>query len=201
MADVRIFKKLFRRRKNQEGQGEGLPLRIHGIPPAHMTPEPDDAEIAAQALLEMMSERPAPGPSLLGRGINAIKRRKKPAEEVTTPLHQQGGAGGGSAYYHALAARIHSAHEAERRAAMRYVAYCEQELKKMDDGRRKTEEDNYPLSILNSQLMKHLNTIEREGGELKRRWQHCLATVTVHLMQPTGSDDENDNENEGRTST
>ena len=154
------------------------PLTIQGIAPAPMTPEPDDAEIAAQALLELMAANHG------DRLPDSAKNHEPvPVMSPNTP-HD-------ATYYKHLAARIHSAHEAERRAAMRYVAYCEQELQRPVS----------QLSTLNSQLMHHLNTIEREGGELKRRWQHCLADVTVRLMQTTGSDDENDNDDEGRPST
>jgi hypothetical protein len=182
---MKIFKNIFRRKEKPAPQ----PLRIEGVPPAPLTPEPDDAELAAQALLEMMSERSTPGPSLLRRGINAIKRRKKPAEEVTTPLHQQGGAGGRSAYYKALAERIRQAHDAATMRTMRFVAFCEERLKE----KHLPLEGPGSLGLLNVELMKRIDTIERVGGDLKRRWQHCLAQVLVRLMN-AGHADSADNE-------
>ena len=178
--------KLLRRRR-KEKEADPQPLRIGGIAEAPVTPEPDEAERAAQELLEMMSERPAPGPSLLGRGINAIKRRKKPAEEATTPLHQQGGAGGGSAYYHALAERIRQAHETARLRAVRFVAFCEQELR--SPGLPLYGKGS--LGQLEAELYKRIDIIEKYGGELKNRWQRCLAEVTVRLMNANDNDDEN----------
>ena len=64
------------------------------------------------------------------------------------------------------------------------MAFCEQELQK----------PSLPLSgpgslgLLEAELYNRIDVIERRGGELKRRWQHCLATVIVRMMQAT--DDE-----------
>lgn len=69
---------------------------------------------------------------------------------------------------------------------MRFVAFCEQELQK----------PSLPLSgpgslgLLEAELYKRLDVIERRGGELKKRWQHCLATVIVRRMQAEGTTDE-----------
>ena len=41
------------------------------------------------------------------------------------------------------------------------------------------------LGLLETELYKRIDVIERVGGELKKRWQHCLADVTVRLMQHT----------------
>ena len=172
------------------------PLTINGIPPAPMTPEPDDAELAAQALLEIMSQRPAPGPSLLGRGMNAIKRKKKSSEEVTTPLAHREGQGESlhdSAYYRALAERIRQAQEASRLRALRFVSFVEQELKKQD----LPVSGAGSLGLLEAELMKRIDVIERVGGELKKPWQYCVAQVMVRLMHATSND--NDNENEKTT--
>ena len=68
---------------------------------------------------------------------------------------------------------------------VRFLAFCEQELRKphlpaYGDG---------SLGLLEAELYKRLDIVEHEGGELKRRWQHCLATVTVRLMQATHHED------------
>ena len=172
------IKRLFRRkhttpRPAREGQGEGLsPLRIEGTKPAPLTPEPDDAELAAAALLELLVERPTPNPSLRGRG------RDTSAADHYTPLHRREGQGGGSAaYYHALADRIRSARSAEARLVMRLLASVEEQLAE-------------PTALYRGQwgdterkLYRALDIAEREGGELHRRWQHCLANVLVRRME------------------
>lgn len=154
---MKIFKNIFRRKK-QEGGGEPAPLRIEGIPPAPMTAEPDNAELAAQALLESLSPNPSP------KGVGSNKTEPK---------------AGTAEYYQRLAEKIRSAQEASRLRALRFVAFVEQEL----------EKPHLPVSgagslgLLEAELMKRIDVIERVGGELKTRWQHCLATVTVRLMQ------------------
>ena len=137
-----------------------MPLRIEGIGAAPMTPEPDDAELAAQALLEHLSGSElkadaAPRPSE-GRGRGGVD---KP---------------GTTAYYQNLAAKIKLAHQMEARLALRYVAYCEEMLK----------EQPAPdtLGTLMQGLFKHQDAAEREGGELKRRWQHCVANIALAQM-------------------
>jgi hypothetical protein len=55
------IKKLFRRKHTTpspvgNGVEERSPLRIEGVKPALLTPEPDDAELAAQALLESLCD-------------------------------------------------------------------------------------------------------------------------------------------------
>lgn len=126
---------------------EPKPLRIEGTHTT-MTAEPDDAEMAAMALLA----------SLAGEELR-VKSEELPEK-------------GTAAYFHALADRVHEGRTAEVRMAMRYVAYCEQELLR-----------NPQLAELERGLYRHLDTVEREGGELKRRWQRCLAEVTVRLME------------------
>lgn len=159
---------IFRRKPKTEP----MPLRIEGIAPAPMTPEPDDAELAAQALLEHLS----------GSELKA--------DAVPRPSEGRGRGGvdkpGTTAYYQNLAAKIKSAHQMEARLALRYVAYCEEMLSELStpgrggvaEGRGEVE----VLATLNHGLFRHQTAVDREGGELKRRWQHCLATVTVRLM-------------------
>lgn len=142
-------------------------LRIDGTK-ITLTPKPDDAELAAQALLESRIKRPTPGPSPKGRGVN-----RKHAD-------------GTPEYYQDLSEKIKAAHEQERRAAMRYVSYVEEQL-------------STPLSTqggagggsLERGLYQHQNAIEREGGELKKRWQKCLAELTVMEMESLTASTEN----------
>lgn len=149
---MKWFRNIFRKKEQQEPK----PLRIEGIADAPMTAEPDDAEIAAQAILEMMCE-------------------EESTQKGLSPLCKPSC---GAAYYRQLAVKIRKAHEVARQRTMRFVTFCEHELQKK----------NIPLTgdssltLLETELFKRLDTIEREGGELKRRWQHCLAQVIVKQM-------------------
>ena len=125
-------------------------LRIDGIKTT-ITPKPDDAELAAQALLESMA---AP----------EVRSQSSDIRPQT------------SAYYKDLSEKIKAAHEHDKRAAMRYVAYCEAQITSADSHQPSD------LAEMERGLCKHQDAIEREGGELKKRWQHCLAEVTVRLM-------------------
>jgi len=148
-------------------------LRIEGIADAPLTPEPDDAELAAQAVLALLASEKGKVKSeefletfgTSGQGRAAAAGSHQPKE-------------GTREYYEALAVRIRRAHETERRAAMRATAYCEQQLKQ----RQLPEDGDGSLAYVERILYKHLDTVEREGGELKRRWQHCLAEVTVRTL-------------------
>ena len=148
------------------------PLRIEGIGPAPLTPEPDDAELAAQALLESM--------------VNPHPASPRGGEKEASPSVDERGA----SYYHALADRIRQANEAATQRTLRFVAFVEQELQK----------PSLPVSgpgslgLLEAELYKRLDVIERRGGELKKRWQHCLATVIVRRMQAEGNEDDNQSE-------
>ena len=113
-----------------------------------MTPQPDDAELAAQALLEHMSEPKGKKP----------KKAAQPKEG--TPEH-----------YQQLSGKIKEAHAQEARDAQRYLAYTEQELKENPSMEQLIE--------IERGLYQHQDAAEREGGELKKRWQHCLADVLV----------------------
>lgn len=147
-------------------------LRIDGIKTT-ITPKPDDAELAAQALLEsrIAPNRPTPGPSPEGRGVN-----RKHAD-------------GTPEYYKDLSEKIKAAHEADKRAAMRYVAYCEAQITPA------VSHQPSDLVELERQLYIHQDAIEREGGELKQRWQRCLALVIVKQMTAVSSEDEDESTN------
>jgi len=157
------IKRLFKRKQNTplptgEGAGERLPLRIEGVKTAPLTPEPDDAELAAQALLESMA---APQPPKGG----AVAAETPPS------------GGRGAAYYRALADRIRTTRTAEARLTMRLLASVEEQLAE-------------PTALYKGQwgdterkLYRAMDVAEREGGELHRRWQHCLANVIVRRME------------------
>lgn len=158
------IQKYFRRKHNAplptgEGQGERLPLRIEGVKPAPLTPEPDDEELAAQALLESMA--------------NPHQASPRGGEKEASPSGDERGA----AYYRRLADRIRTARTAEARLVMRLLASVEEQLAE-------------PTSLYRGQwgdterkLYRALDIAEREGGELHRRWQHCLANVLVRRME------------------
>lgn len=144
------FKKAFQK----EEQTAAQPLHIESVAPAPITPEPDDAEVAAQALLESMSQQ------------KKEKKEQKPEE-------------GTAAYYKDLADRIRQAHDAATLRVMRFVAYCEQQLHKPNVPA--TGKDS--LALMEVELYKRIDTVEREGGELKKRWQRCLAEIIVRQMK------------------
>lgn len=133
-------------------------LSIEGVSPAPLTPEPDDAELAAQAVLELLTTK---------------KRKTKNEESVVTASEGEKG----STYYHHLADRIREARRISTLRATRFVAFCEQELRK-----KLPAYGPGSLGLLEAELYKRIDIVDREGGELKRRWQHCLADVTVRLM-------------------
>lgn len=178
---MKILKNIFRRKEKPGPQ----PLRIEGVPPAPLTPEPDDAELAAAALLEHMCDVRGKREDVEG------KRQPSAVSHQPSEIHD-------AAYYKALAERIRLAHDAARLRTMRFVAFCEQELKKHD----LPLEGPGSLGLLNAELMKRIDTIERVGGELKRRWQHCLADVTVRLIKagPKLSEEEDNTDTNTLTS-
>lgn len=149
---MRLFRWL--RRKRDE---EPLRLRVDGVGDAPFTQEPDEAEVAAHALLESLSGR---------KPIHKANADSEKPERGTKE------------YYDALADRIRKAHDAATLRTMRFVSFCEQELRKPD----LPKDGPGSLALLESELYKRIDTIEREGGELEKRWQHCLAEVTVRLM-------------------
>ena len=141
------------------------PLRIDGVGEAPMTLEPDDAELAAQALLETMA----------GGG----------EDKKDTEVKQEQPASGTPDYYRRVAEKVRQARYDSLLRAVRFLAFCEQEL----------ENPSLPatgpgsLALLEAELYKRIDTVDREGGDLKRRWQHCLARVTVRLMEKAEKED------------
>lgn len=146
-------------------------LRIDGIAPAPMTPEPDEAERAAEALLESL----CPVQGSMGKSHAPLTRKHEPKK-------------GTPEYFQALSEKIAATHSEEIRSALRYVAYCEDQLKKGSS-----------LSALqpslDTGLYKHMDVVDREGGDLKHRWQHCLAEVTVRQMNAPAPSVPSDGEN------
>lgn len=158
-----------------------------------MTPEPDDAEKAAAALLDSLSDD-----------------RENRAKEIDT-FSPDGEAGRG--LYLALSERIREGREMEERVCLRWLTYCEQQLKahktlpvrEGSSGAKNTSEarlssptgerEDGLLFSLQRELYARQDIADRVGGELKNRWQHCLAEVTVRLMENTENDNQNDNEN------
>lgn len=157
---------LFRRKprgNDPKADAAPQPLRIEGTH-TRLTPEPDDAELAAQALLEMMAHE---------------AHKTHEAHETHNP-HTP-------AYYHALADRIREAHRKSAQQATRFVAACEHKLQ----NKHLPAYGPGSLQLLEVELYKRIDIIEREGGELKNRWQHCLAEVTVRLMDDIRDNPEN----------
>ena len=142
----------------KEGEEKVVPLVIEGTHTT-LTAEPDDAELAAQALLISLASEE------LRVKSEELSAEPQPAEKGTAE------------YYRQLAERIEQAHAAETRLATRFVAYVEQELRKPV----LPKEGAGSLAFLETGLYKRMDTVEHEGGELKRRWQHCLADVIVRL--------------------
>jgi len=187
------IQKYFRRRHadetaEQQPSATPQPLRIEGVKPAPLTPEPDDAELAAQALLESMCDGRSKMEDV--RGSAADAHQSIPADAPTRSLsaisHQPSVRD--AAYYRRLAERIRLARDLATLRTMRFVTWCEHELEKRD----LPIEGKGSLAQMEAELYKRIDTIERVGGELKHRWQHCLATVTVRLMQAEGGVVESD---------
>lgn len=160
-----IFKKLFRPKEHEEPQS----LRVNGIDDAPITPVPDDAELAATALLGKMADT---------SDSPRVKKKKQSAKGPSPKGKDERGL----AYYRGLAERVRAGREMETRITMRYLAYCEQEL-------RNTLLNSGQLTGLERGLYDRIDIVNREGGELKRRWQHCLAEVTVRLMDAVNNTD------------
>lgn len=151
---MRLLNNLFRRKVMKDPVRT---LRIDGVKAPEMTAQPDDAELAAQALLEHKSEP---------KGHKKKAKAKQPKE-------------GTPEYYQQMSSKIKAAHEQEARDAQRYLAYTEEELKENPS----TDQ----LIEIERGLYQYQDAAEREGGELKTRWQHCLAEVTMLLQANTAA--------------
>lgn len=152
-----------------KGGESSTPKTIDGAENIPMTAEPDEAEVAAQAVLEIILEK---------KEASSKKSRKRGNAEVAKAQQPQDNTEHDADYYRHLAERIREAYAAARQRALRFTCYCEQQL----------ADPSLPLygkgslSLLEAELYKRLDVVEREGGDLKKRWQHCLAEVTIRLM-------------------
>lgn len=170
---MNFIKRIFKRKVFKgNGQREPRPLRIEGVKTA-MTPQPDDAELAAQALLE-------------SRVYGDKEKRKVAHRDNGKAAHRDSGKAddpkkGTPEYYKQLSEKIRESHAAEARMTMRYLAYCEEQLA------LPTELYKGQTAEMEQELFKRQTIAEREGGELLRRWQHCLANVIVRQMSATDS--------------
>ena len=202
------IKKLFKRKHTTPlptGMGQGVepvPLRIEGVKPAPLTAEPDDAELAAQALLESMVNeelrmKNEEGLARRPEGESQFATAQEKSTKGTAQPHQPSALSPQpskshhtSEYYHALADRIRTARTAEARLVMRLLASVEEQLAE-------------PTALYKGQwadterkLYRAMDIIEREGGTLKSRWQHCLANVLVRQMEEERENEERRMKNE-----
>ena len=154
------FLKIFHR-KRRDPKTPPQPLRIEGCT-TRLTPEPDDAELAAQALLD---------------SLTSDKARKKVGKPAAAKREEP--KRGSVEYYQRLSDRIRESHALEARRAKRYLAYCEEQIggPLPADG----------LSEIERGLFRHQDCVEREGGKLLGRWRHVLAVVTVRQMDVEGT--------------
>lgn len=149
---MNFFKRIFHRKRERDVR----PLRIEGVKTS-LTKTPDEQELAAQALLESLGS---------GKGVKGEKRKGKSGQPAK----------GTPEYYRTLSTKIRESRAAEARLTMRYLAYCEEQLalpKELYVGQ---------IAEMEVELYKRQTIAEREGGELLRRWQHCLAEVIVRQM-------------------
>lgn len=194
---MKILEKIFRRTVplafRRGDRGEAMPLRVEGAT-TRLTPEADEAETAAAALLASMADR-----RKKRDGANGPTEPIKPNEPInTTNPAAPADSRKAVTFYRQLAKRLGLAHAVEARAAKRYVAYCEEQLRGTAESRNygTTETANLevrgpanPLAALEDGLFRHQNAVEREGGELLRRWQRCLAEAIVRQTAPPLPDD------------
>ena len=191
---MKSFRDLFRRKGDAQQPAaetpEPQPLRIEGTTQAPLTPEPDDAELAAQALLEVMAQEVSSFKFFgerSGRAERQVsgKKRKKHGDNLKPETVADGDLKPetkDAAYYRRMAERMRQARDQATLRTMRFLAWCEQELKKPG----LPLEGKGSLQQMEVELYKRIDTVERVGGELKRRWQHCLANVIVRQMPATG---------------
>lgn len=168
------IRNLFHRKRKEPDE----PQAVEGADRVPMTAEPDEAELAAQALLEVMIERKA----AKRKTKKASKRSKKPeaqSNEKTDGKTENPAALQTAEHYHQLAERIRLAYASSRQRTQRFLSFCEQELQRRDIPAYGKDS----IALLEAELYKRIDIVEREGGELKKRWQNCLAEVTLRLME------------------
>ena len=176
---------IFRRNKQKEPEIP-QPLKIDGVGEAPITMEPDNAELAAQALLEVM--------------IDKQKRRRKKSD-IYEASYKDGKSGESVesgkpntlqtvTYYHELADRIRQAYASSRQRTLRFLCYCEQQLRNHDIPLFGADS----LNLMQAELLKRIDVVDRVGGEIKARWQHCLAEVTLRQIEASARSDDEDKE-------
>ncbi len=167
---------IFKRKKSSPP----MPLRIQGIETAPMTPEPDNAEKSARAILEIM----------LAKNVKKKWGRLNPEGRIEGDVKKKCGDTNSAAYYRYLSEHIREAYRVARQRALRFLCFCEQQL---EDSKLPTY-GHGSVALLEAELYKRLDIVEREGGDMKKRWQNCLAEVTLRLMNsPLPDDGENTN--------
>lgn len=170
---------IFFRQNRQKEPETPQTLKIDGVGEAPMTMEADNAELAAQALLEVM--------------LDKQKRRRKKADvsdkSETSGKSVESGKPNTlqtSEYYHQLSNRIRKAYASSRQRTLRFLCYCEQQLRNQDIPLYGADS----LNIMQAELYKRIDVVDREGGDIKARWQHCLAEVTLRQMEASARSDE-----------
>lgn len=176
---------IFFRQNRQKEPETPQTLKIDGVGEAPMTMEADNAELAAQALLEVM--------------LDKQKRRRKKADvpnksETSEKSDKSGSTKPSflqtSEYYHQLSDRIRQAYGSSRQRTLRFLCYCEQQLRNQ----------NIPLfgagslNLMQAELLKRIDVVDRVSGEIKARWQHCLAEVTLRQIEASARSDDEDEE-------
>lgn len=168
----------FRQNRQKEPETPQM-LKIDGVGEAPMTMEADNAELAAQALLEVMLDKQK-------------RRRKKSDVSDKSETSEKSGESGKpntlqtSEYYHQLSDRIRKAYASSRQRTLRFLCYCEQQLRNQDIPLYGADS----LNIMQAELYKRIDVVDREGGDIKARWQHCLAEVTLRQMEASARSDE-----------
>ena len=174
---------IFFRQNRQKEPETPQTLKIDGVGEAPMTMEADNAELAAQALLEVMLDKQK-------------RRRKKSDVSDKSETSEKSGESGKpdtlqtSEYYHQLSDRIRQAYGSSRQRTLRFLCYCEQQLRNHDIPLFGADS----LNLMQAELLKRIDVVDREGGEIKARWQHCLAEVTLRQIEASARSDDEDEE-------
>ncbi len=168
---MNFFKRIFHRKRERDVR----PLRIEGVKTS-LTKTPDEQELAAQALLESLGSDKRKVKAASKREQNGARTSSAEREQARPQGKSDQPAKGTPEYYRTLSTKIRESRAAEARLTMRYLAYCEEQLalpKELYVGQ---------IAEMEVELYKRQTIAEREGGELLRRWQHCLAEVIVRQM-------------------
>ena len=156
--------------KRKEFKPQPKQLRIDGCKTS-MTATPDDAELAAQALLESRIYGDKEQRKAAKKRQPSLRATLRPSGQRT--IRHQTSSTHDAQYYQELSEKIKESHEHDARMATRYVAYCEQDLSSA------ISHQPSDIATLEHGLFKHQDTVEREGGDLLKRWQKCLAECII----------------------